>query len=542
MHTKILLRSCIFLFLLGALAGGPVHPAQALLGDLDVSGTVGAADLALINAAYGTSSATNPLPPNWDSRADINLDGTVDLSDLTLAGRSYADSFNFHFQRRTSNGKNNDPRLTHPFWSDAVADKDGRVHIIWLETTTSETPLYYTLLDPAGNPLVEDVLVSNDGDSARIAVGPDGGARIVYKRRFSASGLYLAILDREGRLLGSAEISGCSTCTNPAVAVDEYNHAHLLYQKPMYKALYTILDEYGGALLPAAQLNSGETSSANSYAIAISPDGARHILWRQATGSGGGELRYTRISKQGEVTSNNLSVAVLQGTYNDRRYSLAADSQNAVHFLYYDNRGTPGSIYWRRANPDGTLSPEKLITTQGYASAGLDISFAVGPSDRIHLLSTWKAFGDLAYARLDRDGNILAPFQRTAFEAGLNAAITVDGSGRAMIVAPSISTDSFLAHPLFIVSTVADPAANDPTRADLVLDKAHLLIADQTLKINESADIRVTLTNGGPARAAGISLTFSYPDLGGITSQIVVPVADLEPYKRNHHPGLRQNL
>ena len=96
-----------------------------------------------------------------------------------------------------------------------------------------------------------------------------------------------------------------------------------------------------------------------------------------------------------------------------------------------------------------------------------------------------------------------------------------------MIVAAS-STGS--PKPLFIVSTVSDPAANDPTRADLVLDRAHLAIADYLLKINEFADITVTVTNGGPALAAGVVLTFTYPDLGGTTSHIDVPTADLAPF------------
>ena len=120
---------------------------------------------------------------------------------------------------------------------------------------------------------------------------------------------------------------------------------------------------------------------------------------------GGGDLRYTRISKEGVVTTNNLTVATLLGTYNDRRFYLSADTQNAVHFLYSDFRSGAEGIYWRRANADGTLGTERLISTNAVNSASLDIAYAIDPSDRIHLLAPWKSTGDLGYARLDRDGS-----------------------------------------------------------------------------------------------------------------------------------------
>jgi hypothetical protein len=205
--------------------------------------------------------------------------------------------------------------------------------------------------------------------------------------------------------------------------------------KPMYKAMYTILGDDGQPLLAGTQLNPGATETANSFAVTVSPDGARHILWRQATGVAAGELRYTRITKTGEVTTNNLPVAALQSLYNARRYYLSADSTNAVHFLYFDVRSSSPGLYWRRANADGSLSAEKLLTTKGYNSAGVDVVYDIDLSDRIHMLSPWVGGADLGYARLDRDGNFLVPFQRAGFGATSKSALAVDGSGRVMIVA-----------------------------------------------------------------------------------------------------------
>ena len=290
MRTKQMLRLVGLLFFVAVLLAA-TQPAvvQALLGDLDISGTVDNSDLAIIDAAYGTRSSTTPLPPNWDVRADINLDGVIDLSDLALAGRSFADPFNFHFQRRVSNGRSNDPLLTNPFWCDAAADLLGRVHIIWQEYTTSQTPLYYTQLDSSGNALIEDVLISNDSDMARLAVGPDGSAHIVYLRRYLQRRPVLCQPEPQRHLRQQGgQIPDCDNCSFPALAVDEYNHAHLAYQKPMYKALYTIVGE-NSQLLPAAQLNPGSDCRSQCLCRGSQPGwGAPHPV---APGHRGGRRR-----------------------------------------------------------------------------------------------------------------------------------------------------------------------------------------------------------------------------------------------------------
>lgn len=515
----ILLFICLFI------SAAQVKDVRALLGDVDISGLVDLADMAIIDAAY----AANTASPNWDVRADINLDDLVSLKDLALAGRSFASTFNFLTHRRISNGRDNNPALTNPYWCDAVADQFGRIHVIWEDGTgSSNAYLYYTQLDAAGNALIEDVLISNDSLNARLAVGPDGSAHIVYRRHYSDSGLYYISLGPDGSFWGNhTQLPNCATCDNAAIAVDAYNHAHIAYSKPNYKALYTIVGE-NGQLLPAAQLNPGSTTNATAFSVAVSKDGARHILWRQATGVGGGELRYTRINSKGEVTANNRTVATLVGSYTDRFYYLTSDFQNAVHLLYYDFRASAPGIYWARIDLDGSKTAERLVSNDVYNASNVSVQYAIDTADNIHLVAPWSgANGQVGYARLDRNGNALMPFQRVAFEAETNkAVITVDSSGQAMIVAP---TYSGTISPLFLVSTMPDPASYDPNRADLVLDKAHLVIADQLLKINELADITVTITNGGPAPAANVELDFSFLDVEG-SGLLTMPVGTIAAF------------
>ncbi len=78
--------------------------------------------------------------------------------------------------------------------------------------------------------------------------------------------------------------------------------------------------------------------------------------------------------------------------------------------------------------------------------------------------------GGSGYARLDRDGNVLVPFRQVVYTS-LSLKIAVGPDGQAALLYATYSDSS---KPLFVRSTVPDPAANDMNRADLVLDAAHL--------------------------------------------------------------------
>ena len=98
-----------------------------------------------------------------------------------------------------------------------------------------------------------------------------------------------------------------------------------------------------------------------------------------------------------------------------------------------------------------------------------------------------------------------------------------------MIVATSGVADSTGATPVFMVSTVADLAANNTSRADLVIDKGHAILGSALVKITDNADLTVTVTTGGWAPAVGNSLTFSFLQADGSTAHLVTAVPDLQP-------------
>lgn len=494
----------VLLMLLTAL--GLTTVALALVGDLNIDGEVDDADMAIVTSAYGSKAFSTPSP-NWDWRADINGDRQVNLSDLTIAGRNYGDTFNFHWSRRISNGRNQNPRLTNVVWKDAVADSRGHIHVIWLEDTGSaDNWFYYTQLDAAGNPVVEDVRLDTHAVNPSLAVDVRDNVHIVWEHGdFSHSYCWYTRLDAQGRTVVAPTRFATDKCYATAVATDEYGHPHILHARSG-RLWYTILDDRARPLVADAPMNTVITSAADAQSIAIDVDraGNRHVLWYADTPGTGGDLVYTRLISGSLPSPNQITVTHIS-IWNSHRLFIRTDSQNAAHILWSD--GT-GAIYWRRINPDGSLTPVRLVTAEAYREAPLQVHFAIDAADRIHLLAE-DSTGRTRYARLDRDGNVLVSFRHVEYTSNNNPAIAVAPNGQAALLYANGGINCSAPCPLFVKSTVPDPAANDMSRADLVLDAAHLWASPRIARIIDTATVTATLFNGGWVTATNIVVAFT---------------------------------
>ncbi len=501
--------------------------ALALIADFDISGLVDDADMQVVSDAYGSHS-WEPVSPNWDWRADLDKNSRVDLGDLAIAGRNYGDTFNFHWPRRISNGRENNPAWTAAISMDADVDSRGHVHIVWSDySIPSEEWVYYTQLDPAGNSVIEDVLIDKSASEPRVAVDVLGNVHIVWLGR---SGIRYTRFDAEGNVLVPAKVV-FDDGSSPALATDRHGHAHILARGAAKYLFYVILDDEGRFLLDTTRINT----QFNNFVGAISPeldidaDDTRHILWYEDTDGPGGDLIYTRIPLGGLPSPNQLNFTHL-ADWNPHRLTIRADSQGAAHVLWHDYRGgsdTLGSIFWQRINPDGTRTAEKLITNDASAEIPLEISAFVDEYDRIHYVARTRGKYHLGYGMIDRDGNTLVPYQ-TIFYEGINnkpRVVAIPG-GQAMVLFPHSLTAYH--KPVVMLSTVADPAANDMTRPDLVLDLAHADASPWIARIIDQATITVTLFNGGWAAANDITLTFQETISGTLIAE--EPIPTLSPH------------
>jgi len=513
--------------------------ALALLGDLNVDGVVDHDDMGIIAGAYGSDNWGSGGPsPHWDWRADLNHDDFVDLEDLALAGRNYGDDFNIHWRRRISNGRQGDPDRDSVNEQEMVIDRQGRRHIIWCDTTTNFQGgyLYYTQLDAAGNPLVEDRFVGyieSSPSSLDLALGPNNQVHIIWRGNLGSydQDIVYARLTPAGEfaLLPQQVLDGYYS---PVIAVDATNHVHLvvadsyLYSNPTY----FILDERGEPLLDGLKLNTRVPASGYEKVkrIVIDEVGTRHFLWH-APDDGEGLLVYTRILSNAVLAVNQLTVTHLTEDWDrgsDDYPQLLVDAQGAAHVLWRAD-GDQGThvLFWRRINADGTLSTERQILLGDYTDVVKGIKAAIDAQDRLHVLLDMARYRtywyDLAYGRLDRDGDVLRPFH-TLYNDGddpRRARITIDQHGDAVI--------TFVegGEPLYLLSSVTDAAANDTTRADLVVDAAHTTIAPLIARIDEQATLTTTVWNGGWVSATDVTVAFT--DTTGQTSIAPVTIAAL---------------
>jgi len=495
--------------------------ALALLGDLDVSSVVDADDMGIIASAYGSTNWGAEPSPRWDWRADLNHDDNVDLEDLVLAGRNYGDDFNFHWRRRISNGREGDPERDDPDAQQMVIDSQSRRHIIWCDTTTNFQGgyLYYTQLDAAGNPLVEDRFVGYIAafPSMDLALGPHNQVHIAWRGNLGSydQDIVYARLTPEGEFaLPPQPVLG--GYYHPVIAVDATNHAHLVVADSIYtpNRSYFILDERGNPLLDGVRLNTRIPSGGvdDVQRLVIDGAGTRHFLWH-APDDGEGILVYTRILSNSVIAVNQLTVTHLTEDWDrgtDDYPQLLVDAQGAAHVLWRAD-GDQGThvLFWRRINADGTRAAERQIPLVDYTDVVNGAKAAIDAQDQLHVLLDRARYRtssyDLVYGRLDRDGNLLRPFH-TLYADGddpRQARITIDRDGEAVV--------TFVegGEPLYLVSSVPDAAANDVSRADLVVDAAHATLTPNIARVGERAAFTVTIWNAGWVTATDVTVAFT---------------------------------
>ena len=197
---------------------------RAYVGEITYDGLVDGADLAVIEAAFGSKSG-DPPTWNWNPEADLNKDHHVDVMDLAIAGRSYGSDRNLHQARRLANGDRTTNRL------DACLDGLGRLHVVWSEHDWRS--VFYTRLDCYGNTLVDDVLVDEAYGTGEdlVAVGCDeeGDAHLIWD---CGSDVCQARFDRWGyQTLPKTLVDDRTFSTGPegSVGLDSQGRAHVLY-------------------------------------------------------------------------------------------------------------------------------------------------------------------------------------------------------------------------------------------------------------------------------------------------------------------------
>lgn len=471
-------------------------PVQALLGDLDLNGIVDDADLAILEAAFGSTDGD----PNWDYRADINLNDEVDVEDLAIMGRSYHSSFNFYTPRPLVNNPRASIVLTP---SDIALDTEDQAHIVWRILSGARRGVYYTRLDRYGNTIVDDLLLDDNSDGEpRIAVDGEGQAYIIWT---SGHRLQYALIDAWGHILVAPKTIDeyATVYTNYDVAVDPQGRVHVLYRRGGTKIVYRLLNEEGETWIHQENIHPGAYHISPQIAITTDSVGDPHLVWReQPEYQGDKYLFYAKYA-----FSNNTEIAPRSVTSlnypnsQDKRIGLETDSQNNALLMWQDYDGGH-KAFFEKISPLGVSLVDNMLilTNSGWPYPAM----AVDSMGQVHVVAKTK---HLAYGRLNNDGNTLIPFRwvRYGYVSSRDHLVAVDLEQNAHILYKG--RDENHDDQLYYMSTVLNRSALDLARPDLGVDAAHINHTPFPIaKWDQQLVITVSVFNNGWTPATNVSV------------------------------------
>lgn len=510
-------------------------PVQALLGDLDLNGIVDEADLAILEAAFGSTDGD----PNWDYRADINRNDEVGVQDLAIMGRSYHSTFNFYTPRPLVNNPRTSVVLTP---SDIVLDTDDQAHIVWRIPSGARRGVYYTRLDRYGDTIVDDLLLDDNSDGEpRIAVDGRGQAYIIWT---SGNILQYALIDAWGHILVVPKvIDEYATVYNYDVAVDPQGRVHVLYRNAGTNIDYRLLNEEGETWIHQENIHPGAYYSGSQIAITTDSVGDPHLVWlEQPEYQGDKYFFYAKYAFSNNTEIAPRSVTSLNSPNSqDKRIGLETDSQNNAVLMWQDY-DEEHNAFFEKISPTGvSLVDNKLIL----ANSGWPYpTMAMDSMGQVHVVAKTK---HLAYGRLNNDGDLIIPFRwvRYGYVSPRRCLVAVDLEQNAHILYKG--EDENGDGQLYYLSTVLNRSALDKTRPDLGVDAAHISHTPSPIaKWGQTVEVTVSVFNNGwtPATNVSVRITEQPKDLqvcedaiisclDVLESQIVtfnwtLPVGDLE--------------
>jgi hypothetical protein len=308
-----------------------------------------------------------------------------------------------------------------------ISASDGSLHALWVDSRVAPgDALYYARLLPGAERWSANLRVWHAPAGASIgqtAIALDGLTQVHAAWELAQGGdadIAHALLPAGSRAWSSPHIvnddAGHATQARPAMAVDPYGTAHLVWED--YRK--------GGAdLYYAARVSSGEWIPNQAFdhptagdqrrpALAMAPDGWLYAAWLDGR-NGGTDVYASRLPPGGHVWWPNSRLSARSTVDASRGPRLASDALNRVHALWIEAAGSlqlallPGrQDFWQGARP--IYSPER--------GRLLEASVAAGPGGRSFV--AWRE------SREDEEGSRIYAAQIP--DAGQLAPSRVDGS------------------------------------------------------------------------------------------------------------------
>ena len=296
--------------------------------------------------------------------------------------------------------------------------------------------LFFLVLNTEASWTTAKRLTYNSGSSKRPAIAIDSNDHLHVVWYDSTPGNW-EIFYKQSTDSGTSWITKRLTYTsggssNPAIAIDSNNQIHVVWENYNHgnPEIYYKKSTDNGTTWTIQRLTYNSGSSFKP-AIAIDSNNHIHVVWYNEI-MGNSEIYYKKS------TDNGTTWTIQRLTYNSGysyRPSIAIDSNNYIHVVWYDETPADPEIYYKKSTDSGSSWATKRLT---YSEGGsYDPVIATDLNNQIHV--TWQDNNPgncEIYYKLSIDSGISWITKRISYTSDNShePAITIDSNNHIHIV------------------------------------------------------------------------------------------------------------
>lgn len=297
-------------------------------------------------------------------------------------------------------------------------DSNDYIHVVWYDDTPRNYELYYKKSTDGGATWTTKRLTYNPGETKYPSLAIDSNDHIHLVWGDSSPGNY-DIYYKKSTNGGTSWTTKRLTYSAgdawvPFIKVDSNNHIHVSWHdnSPGDDEIYYKKSTDGGTSWTTKRLtyNSGNSIVA---AMAIGPDDHIHIAWHDET-PGNDEIYYKKSTDGGATWTTKRLSFNSGGSWIP---SIAVDSSNHIHVTWYDT--TPGNeeIYYKRSTDGGaSWTTRRLTYSSGHSRFP---KIAADLNNRIHVVWYDQTPGnDEIFHKRSTDGGTTWTTKRISYSSG----------------------------------------------------------------------------------------------------------------------------
>lgn len=283
---------------------------------------------------------------------------------------------------------------TNYYWK--VYCNDGTVNVSsWYSFTTYAKWIVKEDTGPSGSSIKYP-------GQRKLARDSDGYLYCVYNRTYNGkSNIMCAKSTDGGENWTEYQVTTSSTTdhTGPSIAVDSYDHLHIVFNSTFNSGgtsgnggiTYARSTDGGVSWSTTKYLTPHDCTYSQRYpCIAIDSTDKLHVVWygKYSASTNEYEIRYCNSTNGGTTWSSPSNVTTVAVAVNNYNPSIAIDSNDVVHAVWYADRGLAAGQWIRYSSDTGTgsWSADTTISDTGNSNDQTYPCIAVDGNDYLHVV------------------------------------------------------------------------------------------------------------------------------------------------------------